>query len=150
MEFLGQRSDPCCTCDLYHSCSNARSLLTHCAGPGIELASRHSRDLLPTLTRPDSTRPFCNSRNALVSFFSDRIKASYLDPIREEDVSRLNLSLCEGWSISALLYCKSIDFVESEQSLRYLSDHLFLDGPQTSPLQHQKTANSSAYLCLRN
>ena len=36
MEFLGQGSDLSCSCDLDHSCSNARSL-THCAGQGSNL-----------------------------------------------------------------------------------------------------------------
>ena len=34
-KFLGQGSDPRCSCNLCHSCSDARSL-THYAGPGIE------------------------------------------------------------------------------------------------------------------
>lgn len=44
MEFPGQGSDLSCIGDLYHSCGNSRSL-THCAGPGIEPVSQHSRDV---------------------------------------------------------------------------------------------------------
>ena len=42
MEFPGQGSYPSCTCDLHHSCGNAGSL-THCARPGIDPVSQHSR-----------------------------------------------------------------------------------------------------------
>ena len=42
MEFLGQGSDRSHSCDLSHSCSNARSS-RHCAGPGMEPASQHSK-----------------------------------------------------------------------------------------------------------
>ena len=38
-EFPGQGSDPQGSCELSHSCSNARSL-THCARPGVELTSQ--------------------------------------------------------------------------------------------------------------
>ena len=43
MKFLGWGSDLSCSCDLYHSYSNARSL-TRCARPGLEPATQHSRD----------------------------------------------------------------------------------------------------------
>ena len=43
MEFLGQGPDPSHSCDLSHSCSNARSL-THCARLGIEPANQCSQD----------------------------------------------------------------------------------------------------------
>ena len=43
MGFLGQGSDPSCSCDLSCSCSNARSL-THCVRLGIEPAFQHSHD----------------------------------------------------------------------------------------------------------
>ena len=43
MEFLGQQSDSSHTCDPCHSCGSAGSL-THCAGPGLELAFQCSRD----------------------------------------------------------------------------------------------------------
>ena len=43
MEFQGQGSDPSHSCDLSHSCSDARSL-THCAGPEIKLVSQCSQD----------------------------------------------------------------------------------------------------------
>ena len=42
MKFLGQGSDPSCSCNLRHSCGNAGS--AHCARPGIEPASQCSRD----------------------------------------------------------------------------------------------------------
>ena len=42
MEFLGQESDPSCSCDLGLSYSNARPL-THCAGLGIEPVSQCSK-----------------------------------------------------------------------------------------------------------
>ena len=38
IEFPGQGSNLSSSCDLCHSCSNLRCL-THCTGPGIELAS---------------------------------------------------------------------------------------------------------------
>ena len=38
VEFLGQGSDPSCSCDQHHSYGNARSL-THCAGPGSKPAT---------------------------------------------------------------------------------------------------------------
>ena len=43
MEFSGQGSDLSHSCDLHHSRSNA-GCLTHCARPGTEPASQHSRD----------------------------------------------------------------------------------------------------------
>ena len=43
MEFPGQGSDLSCSCDLSHSCGNARSL-TGCARPGIKSASQCSKD----------------------------------------------------------------------------------------------------------
>ena len=43
MEFPGQGSDPSCSFDLSHSCSNAESS-THCAGPGTKPASQSSQD----------------------------------------------------------------------------------------------------------
>ena len=43
MEFLDQLSGPSHSCDLSHSCGNARTL-THCARPGIEPASQCSQD----------------------------------------------------------------------------------------------------------
>ena len=43
MEFPGQESKPSCSCNLCHSCSNAGSL-THCARPGIDHTSQHSRN----------------------------------------------------------------------------------------------------------
>ena len=42
MKFLGQRSDLRCSCDLCHSCGNAKSL-THSVGLGIKPASQRSR-----------------------------------------------------------------------------------------------------------
>ena len=42
-EFLAQGSDGSCSCNLSHSCSNARSL-TLCARLGIEHVSLYSRD----------------------------------------------------------------------------------------------------------
>ena len=56
MEFLGQGSNLSWSCDLYHSCGNARSL-THCAGPGIEpmslLLQRHHRSHCATVGTPN-------------------------------------------------------------------------------------------------
>ena len=43
IEFLGQGSDPSCSCNLSHSYGNARSL-THGAGLGIESESYGSLD----------------------------------------------------------------------------------------------------------
>ena len=43
MELPGQGSDPSLSHDLSRICGNAGSL-THCVGPGIELASQHSQD----------------------------------------------------------------------------------------------------------
>ena len=43
MEFRGQGSDVSCNHDLSCSCGNAGSL-THCAGLGIEPATRRSQD----------------------------------------------------------------------------------------------------------
>ena len=43
MEFLGQGSDPSCSCDLRHNCSNPGPL-THCAGPGVKPMPWHCRD----------------------------------------------------------------------------------------------------------
>ena len=43
VEFLGQRSDLSCSCDLYHSCHILGSL-THCVWLGIKPASQGSRD----------------------------------------------------------------------------------------------------------
>ena len=42
-EFLGQGSDPSCSCNLSHSCGNAGSL-THCARLEIEPVSQGSQD----------------------------------------------------------------------------------------------------------
>ena len=43
MEFLGQGSDPSCSCNLCQSCGNARSL-TDCAQPGLGPVSQCSRE----------------------------------------------------------------------------------------------------------
>ena len=43
MEFLGQASDPSCSCDLSRNCSNTRSL-THCARLDIKPASQGPQD----------------------------------------------------------------------------------------------------------
>ena len=45
MEFPGQRSDPSHSCNLCHSCGNARSTGVHCARSGIKPMSQCSRDV---------------------------------------------------------------------------------------------------------
>ena len=46
-KFLSQGSNPSCSCNVHHSCSNTQSL-THSAGPGIE--ATHCRDNTGYLT----------------------------------------------------------------------------------------------------
>ena len=53
MKFPGQGSDLSCSCNLHHSCGNAR-FLPHCAKPGIKPVSQHSRDATnPTVTQKE-------------------------------------------------------------------------------------------------
>ena len=66
MEFLGQGSDPCHTCDQCCNCSCSCSCgnsgsLTHCARLGIEPVSQRSRDAIYPVVpwRKLQASPFC-------------------------------------------------------------------------------------------
>ena len=54
-KFLGQGSDPGCSCGLSHICGNTRSL-THCARPGIKPAPWCYRDTTILLHKSGNSR----------------------------------------------------------------------------------------------
>ena len=62
--FLGQRSNLSRSCNLLHSCDNARSLI-HCAGLGIEPAPPWQ--LEPLQGQGHILNPLCHSRNSQIA-----------------------------------------------------------------------------------
>ena len=84
MEFLGQESNPSCSCNLSHSCSKAE-FSTHCTGLGIEPVSLCSQDMA------NSDVP---QRELLVNHFHHSKKELYLMSIVHTLTFRLKITLC--------------------------------------------------------
>ena len=76
-KFPSQGSNLSCSCDLCHSCTNARSL-THCTRPGIKPELQQQPELLQRNCR--IFNPLCHNGNSLIEFsFSFISKCFYLE-----------------------------------------------------------------------
>ena len=93
MDFLGQGSDPSCSCELSLSCGNAGSL-THCDKMGIIPSSQHSQDT----TNPNA--PQRKLPNSFKKMFQLRLKIIYEYRTKSNCISIIQL-------LKMLVSCKT-------------------------------------------
>ena len=144
MEFLGHRSDPSCSCNLHHSCSNAGSL-THCFRWGTEPASWGCRD---------ATDPVAPQRE-LYHFCLSWVKILYsLNTFCHYSVFLINNNLSvEPWNTLKIIYFwKYGQFLvnglsESRKLLRKVTDSHEIIEPKLS-LHKITSPVAVSYLCF--